>query len=109
MIMNDINEIYNRLNARNQLHRIGRRDDFSEVAPQEVKPSFRQVLSDAFGQVDHLQKKADEMVIDFSKGHIENVHDVMVAMNKADVGLKLTLEVRNKLIDAYREIINLRF
>ncbi len=67
------------------------------------------MLTEAFGQVDGLQKKADEMVIDFSKGHVENLHDVMVAIDKADIGLKLTVEIRNKLLDAYREVMNLRF
>jgi len=107
--MPDINEITNRLNAQQQLQRVGPRDDFSEVDPTVSKPSFQEVLNDAFGQVDEMQKTADEMVIDFSKGNIENMHDVMVAIEKADMGLKLTVEIRNKLLDAYREIMNLRF
>lgn len=107
--MNDINEITNRLNAQHRLQRVDRGDDFSEIEPEEQKPSFQEVLSDAFGQVDGMQKKADEMVIDFSKGHIDNLHDVMVAIDKADIGLKLTVEIRNKLLDAYREVMNLRF
>ncbi len=107
--MNDMNEITNRLNAQQRLQRVDRRDDFSEIAPKKHKPSFQAVLSEAFGQVDGMQKKADEMVIDFSKGHIDNLHDVMVAIDKADIGLKLTVEIRNKLLDAYREVMNLRF
>ena len=107
--MNDLNTIYNRLNANNEMQRLTRRDDFSEVDPAAKKPSFKEVMSDAFGQVDGLQKRADEIVIDFSKGTVDNLHDVMIAMEKADVGLKLAVEIRNKLLDGYREIMNMRF
>lgn len=107
--MNDLDTIYNRLNANNQLQRLNSRDDFSEIDPSVQKPSFKEVLSDAFGQVDSLQKQADEIVIDFSKGTVDNLHDVMIAMEKANIGLKLAVEIRNKLLDGYSEIMNLRF
>jgi flagellar hook-basal body complex protein FliE len=107
--MNDLDTIYNRLNANNQLQRINSRDDFSEIDPSAQKPSFKEVLSDAFGQVDSLQKRADEIVIDFSKGTVDNLHDVMIAMEKANIGLKLAVEMRNKLLDGYNTIMNLRF
>lgn len=110
--MAEINQVVNRLNAQQQLQRVNRGNQFNELQPkmpEEPTPSFKEVLSNAFGQVDTLQKKSDEMVIDFSKGHVENIHDVMVAMEKANFGLQLTVEVRNKLLDAYKEVMNLRF
>lgn len=110
--MAEISQLANRLNAQRQLQRVNRGNEFNELqpeVPQKPTPSFKEVLSNAFGQVDTMQKKSDEMVIEFSKGHIENVHDVLVAMEKANFGLQLTVEVRNKLLDAYKEVMNLRF
>ncbi|MCF7802836.1 MAG: flagellar hook-basal body complex protein FliE [Candidatus Marinimicrobia bacterium] len=106
--MRNINLIYNQLNANNQIRNLERRANFDEM-DQAQSQSFKNVLSDALSQVDTMQKEADEIVFDFSAGKVENVHDVMVALRKADISLKMAIEVRNRLMDGYREIMNLRF
>lgn len=65
------------------------------------KDRFTQVLSD----INELQLQSGEMSEKFATGEIEDVHDVMIAAEKASVGLELTIEVRNKLVEAYREIM----
>jgi flagellar hook-basal body complex protein FliE len=52
--------------------------------------------------------KAGESVENFATGKVENVHEVMIAMSKAEVSFKFMMETRNKLIDAYKEIIRMQ-
>jgi|GEM_PF-1503887 len=106
--MRNINQIYNQLTAQNQIRTLEKRARFNELDKSQSE-SFKNVLSNALQEVDGLQKKAEEIVFEFSAGRVENVHDVMVALEKADLGLKMAVEVRNKLMDGYREIMNLRF
>ncbi len=106
--MRSIDRIYHQLTAAQQIKSMERNPSFRELDSGE-KASFQDVLQDALHQVDELQQRADEIVLDFSEGKVEDVHDVMVALEKADVGLKMAVEVRNRLIEGYREIINLRF
>ena len=70
--------------------------------------SFQQVLSKLVDEVDGLQKDAEQSVQHFLTGKVTNVHEVMVAMEKADVSFKFMMEARNKLVDAYREVMRMQ-
>lgn len=69
---------------------------------------FKDRLSKVLSDVNQLQLDSGEAAQKFVNGEIEDVHDVMIAAEKASVGLELTLEVRNKLIEAYREIMRIQ-
>lgn len=69
---------------------------------------FGQFLSDALNQVDNLQKEADAASVGLATGQIQDVHTVMIALQKANLALSLTVETRNKLIDAYSEIMRMQ-
>ena len=71
------------------------------------KPSFKQTLNNALNEVNDLQLNANQSVKRFLNGEIKDVHQVMVAAEKASVGLELTIEVRNKIIEAYREVMRM--
>ncbi len=68
-------------------------------------PSFTEVLSSFFQDVNKLQNDAVQTTQKFALGEIKDVHQVMVAMNEADVAFKLMMEVRNKLVQAYKQVI----
>ena len=67
--------------------------------------SFAETLSALMKETDALQKSADKTLEDFSKGKVENLHDVMISMSKADLSFRMLLEVRNKLVEAYTEVM----
>jgi flagellar hook-basal body complex protein FliE len=71
---------------------------------QKKDTSFGDRVKELLGDVNNLQLDAGNVADKFANGEIEDIHDVMIAAEKAGVGLELVLEVRNKLIDAYREI-----
>ncbi|MBC7961209.1 MAG: flagellar hook-basal body complex protein FliE, partial [Vallitaleaceae bacterium] len=60
-------------------------------------------------ETNHLQKNAEQMSIDFALGKINNVHDVMIAQEKASVALQYTVKMKNAVLDAYNEIMRMQF
>ena len=75
---------------------------------EHAGPSFMDTLQSALGQVNELQTKADHAVLDFSSGKDTNLHDVMIAMEKADVSLRTLGQVRNKMVEAYQDILKMQ-
>ncbi|MFO7861559.1 MAG: flagellar hook-basal body complex protein FliE [Desulfosalsimonas sp.] len=53
-------------------------------------------------------KKADQAILEANTGGSTDLHDVMVAMEKADISLRLAVQVRNKAVDAYQEIMRMQ-
>lgn len=106
--MRRIDQVFNQLTARNQIRLDSRKARFDQMNDGE-RTNFKEVLNSALHKVDTMQKTADQLVIDYSAGKVENIHDVMVAMEKANISLNTAVEVRNRLMDGYREIMNLRF
>jgi flagellar hook-basal body complex protein FliE len=69
--------------------------------------TFGDTLKSFITDVNSLQAQAGKAVQDFSSGESIEVHDVMVAAEKARTSFDLLLEVRNKTIDAYRELMRI--
>jgi flagellar hook-basal body complex protein FliE len=61
-------------------------------------------LKDAIAQVNEVQVDAGQAVDKFVTGESENVHQMMMALQKADVSFQLMMQVRNKLVSAYEDI-----
>lgn len=66
--------------------------------------NFANTLKKAIDKVDHLQKQADIKMQQLATGKNTDVADVMIAAERADLALKLMVQVRNKIIDAYNEV-----
>jgi flagellar hook-basal body complex protein FliE len=66
--------------------------------------SFAEVLKNSISEVNRLQLETDGAIQDLVSGKEQNVHEVMVAMEKASLSLELLVQVRNKVIAAYDEI-----
>lgn len=67
--------------------------------------AFGEVLRRAVGQVNELQQAADVAVQDFSLGKTKDVASTLIAVEKANLGFQLALQIRNKLLEAYQEIL----
>jgi flagellar hook-basal body complex protein FliE len=68
--------------------------------------TFGQFLTDALGGVNDLQQHAGQVVQKFATGAPMDVHQVMIAVEQASTALALTTQVRNKLVDAYTEVMH---
>ena len=70
--------------------------------------NFQNVLSDAVQQLNELQQKADNAIESLASGEPIDLHDVTIAMEEASLGFQLALQVRNKLIEAYQEVMRMQ-
>ncbi len=66
--------------------------------------SFADSLSEALNEVNQLQLNADKAIEDLVTGKSKNIHETMIALSKAELAFKLTMQVRNKVMEAYKEI-----
>ena len=70
--------------------------------------SFKEVLMDNIRQVNALQADADRAIENLTTGQTQNVAEVLTAVQKADLAFKTLLQIRNKLMDAYDEVKQIR-
>ncbi|MGB3542665.1 flagellar hook-basal body complex protein FliE [Rubrivirga sp.] len=78
------------------------------AAGAPVGPPFGATMAQAIDRVDMAQKSADAQVEAFVAGETENVHDVMISMNQAELHFQMLTEVRNKLLEGYQEIMRMQ-
>ena len=71
-------------------------------------PSFKDVLFEKIDEVNGLQRDAEQATAELVAGKTDNVSEVFVAVQKADLAFKMLMQIRNKLLDAYQEINQLR-
>jgi flagellar hook-basal body complex protein FliE len=73
----------------------------------EVTKSFSSFLTDALDQVNQAQVESARLTDQFAAGQIQDVHQVMIASQKSSIMLQLTMQVRNKVIESYQEIMRM--
>ncbi len=82
------------------------------VAPQGPgggqHPNFKDVLMANIEQVNKLQQDAEKAIEDLHSGRRDDAAAVLIAKQKADVAFQMLLQVRNKLVDAYEEVRQMR-
>ncbi|MDR1159629.1 MAG: flagellar hook-basal body complex protein FliE [Syntrophomonadaceae bacterium] len=70
--------------------------------------SFTKYLSDALNNLNALQQNASDSATQMVMGSDDYLHNVILAYEKADLAFKLTVEVRNKCVEAYQEIMRMQ-
>lgn len=80
----------------------------AQGAPAAGGADFSQVLKSAIDQVSQAQEQAQQMSKDFASGQNNvNLQDVMINLQKADLSFQQMVQVRNKLVSAYQNIMNM--
>jgi flagellar hook-basal body complex protein FliE len=70
--------------------------------------SFGDLLNDSLDKLNEVQLEADRAVKELAAGRNKNIHETMLLMEKADMSFRLAMQVRNKVIDAYREVMRMQ-
>jgi flagellar hook-basal body complex protein FliE len=70
--------------------------------------SFGDVLKDAISTADQLQKQSDQEIQKLMTGETQDLHTTLIAMQKADLSFQTMMQVRNKIIQAYQEIMRMQ-
>lgn len=71
-------------------------------------PSFADALKNAIGDVSAMQDKASDAIAAFARGEPVELHEVMAAAEEAGIALEMLIEIRNKVTEAYRTVINMQ-
>ena len=70
---------------------------------------FGSLLHQALDRVGELNHTSDQQVSELVRGDRQDIHNVMIAVEKADVAFQLMMQVRNKIVNAYEEVSKLQF
>lgn len=88
----------------------------SQVAPspavtgpgRSMASGFSETVKKAVSEVNELQTEADQLATKLAAGDAVEIHQAMIAMQKASTALQFTVQVRNKVIEAYQEIMRMQ-
>jgi flagellar hook-basal body complex protein FliE len=98
-----------KIGSTNPIQRVSRVTQQSKQAEKtELEPDFGKILQQALEETNDDIAIAEQKTDDFAAGKLSNIHDVLISAEKAAMSLRLTLEVRNKIVDAYREIMRMQ-
>ena len=77
--------------------------------PLPPSSGFGEALREAVSEVDNLNLDAGHKVKGLIEGNGVDVHDAMIAVEKADLSFQLMLQMRNKVVQAYQQIAGMQF
>ena len=98
----------NQINPVGPIREQGAIEKTQGVKPQEDAPSFAATLKGFLKDVNSMQIKADESIEKMAAGEITDVHQVMTTVEEANVAFNMMMEIRNKVMDAYQEVMRIR-
>lgn len=86
-------------------------EQYNKLTQKVEDTSFQSVLSatmDMLNETNNLQNDAQSEKIKFALGEADNPHDMQIAASKALTALQYTVAIRDKMLDAYKEIMNMQ-
>lgn len=82
------------------------KDNKSSVS--NLNTSFAQTFNDAISSVDRSQKNSEKLMTQLATGQKTDVAEVMIAVEKSEIAFQLLTQVRNKIINAYQEVMKMQ-
>ncbi|KRI42982.1 flagellar hook-basal body complex protein FliE, partial [Acinetobacter baumannii] len=76
--------------------------------PNEVTTAFSTYLKNAVQDINSLQKSSEALNQGLATGQVQDLHQVMIASQKAGVALDMAMQIRNKAVEAYQEIMRMQ-
>ena len=87
-------------------------DNFSKIdgtaKTEKTVASFSDALKESINKVGELEKEANQQTESLVKTQGQDIHNTMIAIEKADLSFQLMMQIRNKIINAYEEIMRLQ-
>ena len=78
------------------------------TAPVKGTGDFSATLKQTMDQVNALQNQSDRAVEQLHSGQGKNLHEVMLTMEQADISMRLLVQMRNKVVEAYQEVMRMQ-
>ena len=79
-----------------------------KTSVSKAESSFADLLTSMVSETDQQQKNADLAMQQLHTGGEKNLHEAMISMEKADISMRYMIQVRNKAIEAYQEIMRMQ-
>lgn len=92
--------------------KIGNLQQVALTANKTVKPKseteFGKVIKGAVNRVNGLEREANRSIVDLLNGKTD-IHETMINLQKVDISMRLLLKIRNKAVEAYKEVMRMQF
>ncbi len=75
---------------------------------QDAQSSFMDLLKNGIQEVNDASKDADKKSMDLASGKSSNIHETMLAVTKAELGFDMMVQMRNKAIESYQEVMRMQ-
>jgi len=98
----------NEINPIGPIRQQGQIDKSQGAKQQKDGASFKDTLQGFLKDVNSMQVKADQSIEKMAAGEITDVHQVMSTVEEANVAFNMMMEIRNKVMDAYQEVMRIR-
>lgn len=82
--------------------------DSTGTSTQSLGAAFAKYLNEALAKVSDIEKESTALTESFAAGETDNIHQVLIAAEKAEIALQFTMQIRSKIMDAYNEIMNMQ-
>lgn len=84
-----------------------RKVDVGSAQKTDGGKSFADTLAESLNKVNEIQQDADKAIENLVAGKTQNIHETMLAVGKADMAFRMTMQVRNKIVEAYQEVLRM--
>lgn len=92
-----------------QFQQIGNLVPQNAETKNQAIPDFAKMLTSSLDRVNEIQKEADRVGQDFLLGKTDSVHKVTIALEEAQLAYDLTLSIRDRILEGYRELMRMQF
>lgn len=83
--------------------------DLGSGSTREAGRSFAATIEESLSKVNEMQEEKSRMIEEFATGKNQNVHELMISLQKAGLAMDMTAAVRNKVMQAYQELMRMQF
>lgn len=96
-----------------QINAINAINNLENINPVQSKAAttnteFSDIFKDALNQTEQTEAASNNSMVGLLTGESDDLHSVMIQAEKADLALKLTIQIRNKILDSYSEIMRMQ-
>lgn len=82
--------------------------DINKINTKKDNSSFSEYFNSSLDKLKDLQSDADNYKKILATGDVDNIHEVMIATEKAEIALQFTVNIQNKVVEAYKEIMRMQ-